>query len=181
VKFNALDLEDAYTVELEPIGDARGWFARAWCGREFAAHGLCDRIAQVNVSYNERKGTLRGMHYQVAPNEEAKVIRCIRGAIFDVIIDLRPKSRTFTRWTGVELDANGRTTLYVPPGFAHGFQTTSDQTEVLYLMSNFHAPDAARGVRFDDPAFAIRWPLPVTAISEKDRQWADFDVRSVQA
>lgn len=174
MRFLATDLAGAFLIELEEHHDERGFFARAWCAHEFEVHGLRSTIAQVNVSYNATKGTLRGLHYQVPPSAEAKTVRCTRGAIFDVIVDLRRDSPTYMRWLGVKLNATQRNMLYVPEGFAHGFQTLEDETEVLYLMSNFHDPQTARGIRFDDPAFAIKWPLPVLSISEKDARWDRF-------
>ena len=174
MKFFATQLAGAYLIELEEHHDERGFFARAWCASEYQAHGLRTTIAQVNVSYNARKGTLRGLHYDVAASVGAKVVRCTRGAMFDVIVDLRAASSTYTRWLGVNLSATQRNMLYIPEGFAHGYQTLEDETEVLYLMSNFHDPQTARGIRFDDPAFAIKWPLPVLSISEKDARWDRF-------
>lgn len=174
MKFLPTDLAGAFFIELEEHHDERGFFARAWCAHEYEVHGLRNTIAQVNVSYNATKGTLRGLHYQVPPSAEAKVVRCTRGAIFDVIVDLRAGSPTYAQWLGVMLNAARRNMLYVPEGFAHGFQTLEDETEVLYLMSNFHDPETARGIRFDDPAFAIEWPLPVLSISEKDARWDRF-------
>jgi dTDP-4-dehydrorhamnose 3,5-epimerase len=177
MQFRETKLRGAYQIELELHADDRGSFARTYCSREFEAHGLNPRIAQCNVSCNDRRGTVRGMHYQAAPHQEAKLIRCSRGALYDVIVDLRPESPTFREWTGVELIAQpGRPSgmLYVPAGFAHGFQTLADDTEVLYQMSEFYAPDAARGFRWNDPAFAIAWPAPVSIISERDRTYPDF-------
>jgi dTDP-4-dehydrorhamnose 3,5-epimerase len=173
--FTETRLEDAYVIDLEPRADERGFFARAWCSREFADHGLSTRLAQCNVSLNGRRGTLRGLHYQAEPHAEVKLVRCTRGAIYDVIVDLRPSSPTFCRWLGVELTAENRTMLYVPEGFAHGYQTLEDDTETFYQVSAFYAPDAERGVRWDDPAFSIEWPYPESPlISEKDRSWPDF-------
>ena len=168
------ELPGAYVIDLEPIEDPRGFFARAWSDEEFAAHGLETQIAQCNVSFNERTGTLRGMHFQRAPHEEVKLIRCTRGALFDVIVDLRPGSPRFCRWLGVELSADNRRALYVPRGFAHGFQTLTDGTEVFYMISTPHVPDAADGVRWNDPAFGIVWPHEPTEISDKDARWPDF-------
>lgn len=161
-------------IEPEPRTDARGFFARTWCRREVAARGLTADIVQVNVSFNVHKGTLRGMHYQDAPHQEAKVVSCSRGALYDVVLDLRPGSATYLRWEAVELDPDNRKMLYVPEGCAHGFQTLADDTEVHYLMSEFYAPSHARGVRHDDPAFAIRWPLPPVHLSDADRSWPDY-------
>jgi dTDP-4-dehydrorhamnose 3,5-epimerase len=174
VKFLPTDLAGAFFIELEEHHDERGFFARAWCADEFEVHRLRSTIVQMNVTYNAKRGTLRGLHYQAAPSEEAKVLRCTRGAIFDVIVDLRVGSPTYTQWLGVNLNATQRNMLYIPEGFAHGYQTLEDETELLYLMSNFHDPATARGIRFDDPAFAIEWPLPVLSISEKDARWDRF-------
>ena len=168
------ELPGAYVINLEPIQDSRGFFARVWGEEELAARGLETEIAQCSVSFSERKGTLRGMHFQRAPHEEVKLVRCTRGALFDVIIDLRPSSQTFCRWIGVELSADNRRTLYVPGGCAHGFQTLTDGTEVFYMISTPHVPEAADGVRWNDPSFGIVWPLEATEISDKDAQWPDF-------
>ena len=169
-------LKGSYIIDPELLSDDRGLFARTWCQREFRAHGLNTNVAQCNISYNAKKGTLRGMHYQTAPFEEAKLARCTAGAIFDVIIDLRPHSATFREWISVELDAGNRRMLYIPEGFAHGFMTLKDNTEVFYQMSEFYMPEYARGVRWDDPAFNIPWPIDVTTISEKDARYPDFRV-----
>jgi dTDP-4-dehydrorhamnose 3,5-epimerase len=175
VIFNETDLPGAYLIDLERREDERGFFARAWCAEEFSEHGLSTRLVQANMSFNVRQGTVRGMHFQVDPHAEAKVVRCTRGAIFDAIIDLRPESETYKRWIGVELDAQGRRALYVPERFAHGFQTLAPDTETMYLVSEFYAPQAEGGVRWDDPAFGIEWPDPANAfLSEKDRNWPDF-------
>lgn len=172
--FTPTRLEGLWVVELEPHADDRGYFARTWCPREFAAQGLETRLAQASVSYNRRRGTLRGMHLQRPPHAEAKVVRCTRGAIWDVAIDLRPDSPTHAQWEAFELTAENGTALYIPQGFAHGFQTLAPETDVFYLISEFHAPEAAAGVRYDDPAFAIAWPLPVSAISGRDAAWPDY-------
>jgi dTDP-4-dehydrorhamnose 3,5-epimerase len=173
--FSETALPGAYVIDLERIEDERGFFARAWCERELTEHGLETRIAQSNVSFNKHKGTLRGMHFQRPPHQETKLIRCIRGGLFDVIIDLRPDSTGYKRWMGVELTADNRRMLYVPRGFAHGFQTLEDDTETFYMVSEFYTPEAEGGVRWDDPAFAVEWPLgPPTEISQKDQQWPDF-------
>jgi dTDP-4-dehydrorhamnose 3,5-epimerase len=168
------ELPGAYVIDLEPIEDSRGFFARAWSVKEFAVHGLETHIAQCNVSFNERTGTLRGMHFQRAPHEEVKVIRCTQGALFDVIVDLRPGSPSFCGWIGVELSGDNRRALYVPGGFAHGFQTLTDGSEVFYMISKPHVPGAADGVRWNDPAFGIVWPLGPTEMSDKDARWPDF-------
>jgi dTDP-4-dehydrorhamnose 3,5-epimerase len=174
MRFLETALKGAFIIELDKQEDERGFFARAWCQREFAARGLNPRLAQCNVSFNRRRGTLRGMHYQVAPYEEAKLVRCTRGAIYDVIIDLRPDSPTFMQWIAVELTADNYRMLYIPERFAHGFQTLEDNTEVFYQMSEFYAPECARGIRWNDPAFAICWPPAERIISERDQQYADF-------
>jgi dTDP-4-dehydrorhamnose 3,5-epimerase len=173
--FHQLKLAGAYRIDLEPREDERGFFARAWCQKEFAEHGLETRIVQSNLSYNRYKGTLRGMHYQAPPHEEVKLVRCIRGSIFDVIIDLRPDSPTYLQWVGVELTAANRQMLYVPRGFAHGFQTLEDDTEVFYHVSEFYHPQAERGVRWNDPRFGIAWPaVEKRIISTKDQSWPDY-------
>jgi dTDP-4-dehydrorhamnose 3,5-epimerase len=172
--FRETKLQGAYIIEPEKIEDERGFFARTWCQNEFREHGLNPSVIQCNISYNAKKGTIRGMHYQAKPHEEVKVVRCTLGAIYDVIIDLRPDSETYKQWVSVELTADSRSMLYVPKGFAHGFQTLTDGAEVSYVMSEFYMPDCARGVRWDDPAFGIRWPLDVSVISEKDKHYSDF-------
>lgn len=169
MKFLPTPLAGAYVIELEPREDDRGFFARSFCQEEFEKLGLNPRIAQTNVSWNKRRGTLRGMHYQAAPYAEAKLVRCTQGAMWDAIIDLRPDSPSFKRWHAVELSAANRRALYVPEGFAQGFQTLADETEVLYLMSQFYRPEAARGVRWDDPAFGIAWPIADPQLSNRDR------------
>lgn len=172
--FEPANLSGAYLIQMERLSDERGFFARAWCQREFEEHGLNPRLVQCNVSYNKKQGTLRGMHYQVAPYKEAKLVRCTSGAIYDVIIDLRPASPTFLQHIGVTLTADERTMLYVPEGFAHGFLTLVDNSEIFYQMSEFYAPEAAQGVRWNDPCFAIDWPMPVQVISQRDATYADF-------
>lgn len=167
-------LKGAYRIELEKFGDDRGFFARTFCQREFTKMGLNPRFVQCNTSVSMKKGVLRGMHYQATPHEEAKLVRCTRGAIWDVIIDLREGSETFGQWVSEELTHSNGRMLYVPEGFAHGFLTLSDDTEVLYQMSEFHMPGYAKGVRWDDPAFGITWPGKVALISEKDRNYPDF-------
>lgn len=174
MKFIETRLKDVRLIEMAPFADSRGWFARAFCEDEFAAHGLETRYPQANAAFNYVKGTLRGMHWQVAPHAEVKVVRCASGAIHDVIVDLRSDSPTYLKWEGYELSFENMRQLYVPKGFAHGYQTLTDSAFVTYLHSVVHAPDAARGCRHDDPAFAIKWPLPVSEISEKDKAWADF-------
>ena len=177
--FTETELSGAYVIDLEPIEDPRGFFARAWSEQELAERGLETRVAQCNVSLNDRKGTVRGMHFQRPPHEEVKLVRCTRGALHDVIVDLRPDSPTLRHWIAVELSERNRRALYVPRGFAHGFQTLADDTEVFYMVSEPYAPESAGGVRWDDPAFGIVWPLGDPAeISEKDRSWPDYFDRS---
>jgi dTDP-4-dehydrorhamnose 3,5-epimerase len=173
--FGPTRLEGAFVIEPERIEDDRGFFARTFCRREFAAHGLQAEFVQCNISYNQRKGTLRGMHYQAAPFQEAKLVRCTSGAIYDVIVDLRPDSSTYTQWTAVELNADNRKMLYIPEDFAHGFLTLTDQSEVFYQMSQYYAPEAARGLRWDDPVFNITWPGPVVEMSSKDQNYPAFE------
>jgi len=168
-------LPNVFEIHLEPKTDERGFFARSWCQREFEAHGLNSDLAQCNVSFNTRRGTLRGIHYQAAPHEETKVVRCTKGAIYDVVVDLRPDSSTFRRWIGVTLTAASRHMIYVPKGCAHGFLTLENDTEIFYQMSQFYDAGSARGVRWDDPAFQIAWPERVEVISERDRTYPDFD------
>ncbi len=172
--FSETQLAGAFLITPERITDKRGFFARSWCTQEFAARGLNPQLVQCNISFNQRKGTLRGMHYQVAPHEETKLVRCTAGALYDVILDIRPASPTFGQWTAVELTADNRTLLYIPPGFAHGFQTLADDTEVFYQMAAFYAPECARGIRWDDPVVGITWPLGVEIISTKDLQYPAF-------
>jgi dTDP-4-dehydrorhamnose 3,5-epimerase len=173
--FNPTPLDGAYTIDLERKGDERGFFARVFCEKEFAAEGLETRFVQVNNSLSADKGTLRGMHYQLPPSQEVKVVRCIRGALWDAILDLRPDSPTFGRWFGAELSAENRRMMYVPRGFAHGFLTLEPDTEAFYLASEFYAPDRERGVRWNDPKFAVEWPAQPAVISDKDAALPDFD------
>ena len=173
--FDETKLPGAFEIRLEPRSDERGFFARTWCQNEFEAHGLNARLVQCSLSFNARKGTLRGMHYQVAPYAETKLVRCTKGAIYDVVLDLRPQSTTFKKWIAVILTAENRNAVYVPEGFAHGFLTLEDETEVLYQMSEFYNAESARGVRWDDPAFQITWPQKVQVISQRDRTYADFE------
>lgn len=168
MKFTPLPLEGAFVIEPEPIADERGFFARTFCRKEFAAHGLNPDLVQCSVSFNKKKGTLRGMHFQKNPHEESKVVRCTMGAIYDVIIDLRPVSPTFKRWVGIELSAVNCKMIYAPQGFAHGFQTLEDNTEVFYQTSEYFHRESASGVRADDPCFSIEWPLAVSSISRRD-------------
>lgn len=175
MKFTPLPLAGAYLIDLEKRGDDRGFFARFFCQEEFARHGLQDRFVQINNSLTARTGTLRGMHYQLPPAAEVKVVRCIRGALHDVILDLRPHSPTFGKSFGADLSAENRSMMYVPEGFAHGFLSLEPDTEALYLVSAPYTPSAERGIRFDDPRFSIRWPATPTELSDKDRAWPDFD------
>lgn len=170
MKFTETSLRGAFVIELEPHVDARGFFARTFCSSEFQTHGLETEFVQCNLSLSHRRGTLRGLHFQWAPWTEAKLVRCIRGGMHDVIVDLRPGSSTFGQHEALELTAENRLALYVPKGFAHGFQTLFDDTEVFYQMSCQHVPEAAAGLRADDPALGIKWPLPLTLMSDKDRK-----------
>jgi len=172
--FGETALKGAYIIDSEMKEDERGFFARSFCMKEFERHGLNPRVAQCNISFNRKKGTLRGMHYQIAPHEEAKLVRCTRGSIYDVIIDLRHHSATFKQWLAVELTATNFRMLYIPKGFAHGFQTLEDNTEVFYQMSEFYYPEYARGIRWDDRAFGIKWPLMKPIMSEKDKSYPLF-------
>lgn len=172
--FHETELPGAFIIEPEKLEDSRGFFAKTWCQHEFEEHGLVLVIAQAKTSFNNKAGTLRGMHYQAAPHGETKLVRCTRGALYDVIVDLRPGSSTYKHWTGVELTALNYRMLYVPVNFAHGFITLEDNTEVNYLVSEFYVPEADRGVRWDDPAFGIKWPRPVEVMSGKDTGWPDF-------
>lgn len=170
----ATDIPGVFIVEPQPHRDERGFFARTWCADEFAAAGLNPALAQCSISFNPAVGTLRGMHYQAAPHAEAKLVRCTMGAIFDVALDLRPDSPAYLRHVGVELSAENRRALYIPEGCAHGFLTLADDSEVFYQISVPYAPGSARGARFDDPAFGIRWPGPAKVISARDRAYPDF-------
>lgn len=174
MKFIETELPGAYILELEKRGDERGFFARTWCQHEFEEHGLVADVVQQNTSVSKYKGTLRGMHYQVAPHRETKLVRCTKGSLFDVIIDLRPDSSTYKQWLSVELTEDNYKMLYVPRDFAHGFITLSDDTEATYLVSAFYAPDAERGIRYNDPQFGIQWPGTVHTISDKDASWPLF-------
>jgi dTDP-4-dehydrorhamnose 3,5-epimerase len=174
--FTETELKGAFVVGVRKIEDERGFFARGWCRKELEGAGLNPNLAQINLASSLKKGTLRGMHFQVAPDAEAKLVRCTRGSIFDVIVDLRPDSPTHGRWIGVDLSAENYLMLYVPEGFAHGYQTLTDDAEMYYMTSAFYAPSAARGVRFDDPAFGIQWPLPVAVISDADKRWPEYRI-----
>jgi dTDP-4-dehydrorhamnose 3,5-epimerase len=193
--FTETKLKGAYIIDIEKLEDERGFFARSYCSREFEAHGLNPRLVQCNISFSSKRGTLRGMHYQSAPYEEAKLVRCVRGSIYDVIIDIRPDSATYCQWIALELaapcsrlpapcspstafcspqTAHCYRMLYISEGFAHGFLTLEDTTEVFYQMSEFHAPEYARGFKWDDPAFGIFWPSTINVISERDRTYPGF-------
>lgn len=175
MKFTETKLKGAYIIEPELITDERGFFARSWCQQEFEKRGLNPKLVQCNISFNHKKGTLRGMHYQAKPYEEAKLVRCTKGGIYDVIIDLRAESPTFKQWDAVELTAENYQMLYVPEGFAHGFQTLVDNSEVFYQISEFYHPESARGVRWDEPIFGIEWPDEERrVISDKDGIYPDF-------
>jgi len=175
--FTETKLKGAYLIDWELRNDERGFFTRSFCQHEFATLGLKTSIAQCNISFNKNRGTLRGMHFQITPRAEAKLVQCTRGAIYDVIIDLRPDSLSYCAWTGVELTADSHRMLYIPEGFAHGFQTLDDNVEVFYHMFEFYSPDHARGVRWDDPAFGVIWPLPNPIISERDGSYPLFEKR----
>jgi dTDP-4-dehydrorhamnose 3,5-epimerase len=175
MKFIETELKGAFLIDPELLEDERGFFARTWCRKEFEQHGINSDWVQCSISYNKCKGTLRGMHYQVAPYAEAKLVRCTMGAIYDVIIDLRPDSKTCRQWIPAELSAENRKMIYIPQGFAHGFQTLVDNTEVFYQMSEFYAPEYARAVRWNDPQFKILWPGSDRTMSEKDQKIEDFD------
>lgn len=175
--FKETNLKGAFVIELEKREDERGFFARTWCKKEFEANGLETGQVQANLSLSRKSGTLRGMHYQVAPYEETKLVRCTKGALYDVIIDLRPNSPTYKQWFGVELTEANYKMLYVPKGFAHGFQTLVDNVEVFYLVTQFFSPSAERGVRWNDPKFGIKWPdVNIRTVSEKDKNWPDYNL-----
>lgn len=175
MRFAETPLPGAYVIEPEPRVDERGFFARVFCTDELARHGLEPHVAQINDSLSREAGTLRGLHYQLPPAAETKLVRCIQGAVWDVILDLRRESATFGRWFGIELTAENRTMLYVPRGFAHGFVTLVPDTEIVYVVSHPYAPEYERGIRWNDPAFSIDWPVEPVVISEKDRSLPDFD------
>jgi dTDP-4-dehydrorhamnose 3,5-epimerase len=176
VRFEELALKGAYLVKIEPAADERGFFARTFCEDEFAARRLITGLSQASISFNGRRGTVRGMHFSVVPYAETKLVRCTAGAIHDVIVDLRPDSATYRDTIGIELSAGNRQALYIPTGFAHGFQTLKDETEVLYLIDTPYVVSAARGIRWNDPAIKIDWPEPITMISERDRQFPDWKI-----
>lgn len=174
---HATKLPGVFEIQPEPIYDERGFFARTWCSEEFKRHGLSSKLVQCSVSYNAKKGTLRGMHLQDAPYAEVKLVRCARGAVYDVVVDLRISSPTFRDWVAMTLTAAKRNMAYVPEGCAHGFLTLEDDTEVFYQMSEYYHPEASKGVRWDDPAFGIAWPGEVLVISERDRTLPDFEYK----
>ena len=169
--FHETPIKGAFIVDLDMRSDDRGFFARSFCAREFEEHGLSPRVVQANLAYNHHKGTVRGMHYQVAPASGSKFIRCVGGAVWDVIVDLRPDSPTLHQSFGVELSAENRRAIYVPEMCAHGYQSLVDGTEMLYLVDEYYAPDCERGIRHDDPAAPVAWPLPVTAVNDRDQSW----------
>jgi dTDP-4-dehydrorhamnose 3,5-epimerase len=176
MKFTETKISGAYLIEIEAMVDERGFFARSFCTNEFQQHGLNANFVQCNVSFTSQRGTIRGMHYQIAPDTETKLVRCTKGAIYDVILDLRPSSPTFKQWVATELNADNHQMFYIPPGCAHGFQTLVDDTEVFYQMAGVYIPDAARGVRWDDPAFEIEMPLMVSVINQRDRNYLNFTI-----
>jgi len=175
MKFTETPLKGAYTIDLEKKGDDRGFFARFFCKNELAEQGLNNEIVQINNSLSQNKGTLRGFHYQLPPFEEDKIVRCLHGSLYDVIIDLRKDSQTFGQWFGAELTAENRKMMYVPKGFAHGLITLEPNTEILYMVTQFYAPEYERGIRWNDPKFNVQWPIEPVEISEKDRNQPDFD------
>jgi len=174
--FHKTRIPGVFEIHLEPKSDERGFFARSWCQKEFESHGLNSKVMQCNVSFNSRKGTLRGVHYQTAPYAETKIVRCTRGAIYDVVVDLRAQSPTFKLWVALVLTATDRNMVYIPEGCAHGFLTLENETEVFYQMSEVYHAESARGVRWDDPAFQIVWPATVEVISERDRSYPNFEL-----
>ena len=175
MKFLPLPLQGAFLIEPEPVTDKRGFFARSFCANEFERHGLETRFVQCNISFNKKKGTLRGMHFQGAQYKETKLVRCTTGSIYDVIVDIRQESSTYKKWFATDLSAASRRMLYVPNGFAHGFLTLEDNTEVFYQMTEIYHPEYSRGVRWDDPELAIDWPQEVIIVSDRDQQYPDFD------
>lgn len=172
--FRETNISGVFEIDVEPIRDERGFFARTWCQEEFEGMGLNSRSVQCNISFNPRKGTLRGMHYQAAPHAESKLVRCTKGAVYDVVLDLRPQSATFKDWVAVTLTAEKRNMIHIPEGCAHGFLTLEETTEVFYQMSEYYNAESARGVRWNDPAFKITWPGEVKMISDRDRNYANF-------
>ena len=172
--FHKTMLEGAYIIEIQKHEDERGFFSRSWCKKEYDDHGLNSSLVQENIGFSIKKGTLRGLHYQISPYEEVKVVRCTKGAIYDVIVDLRPDSKTYKKWLSIELNGDNRSILYVPEGFAQGYITLSNHTEMCYHTSQFYAPNFARGIRYDDSSFAIDWPIEVAVISEADKNWPNY-------
>ena len=179
MKFTETNLKGAFIIEVNKLEDARGFFGRLWCHDEMKNHNLKTNIIQANVSFNKYKGTLRGMHFQCHPYQETKLVRCTKGAVYDVIIDLRPDSQTFKKWFGVELNENNFKMIYVPENFAHGFITLRDNSEVYYLVTQYYIKDAERGIRWNDPTFNIKWPIKMNSISEKDNNHIDFDLKYI--
>jgi dTDP-4-dehydrorhamnose 3,5-epimerase len=175
MRFTETKLAGVFIVDIEAVDDERGFFARSWCAREFAAHGLNSDLVQCNISYNRFAGTLRGMHYQRAPHEEVKLVRCIRGRAWDVVVDLRPESPSCRQWTSIELSADNHRMVYIPAGVAHGFQTLAPDTELFYQMGSFYEPAAAAGVRWDDPVLGVDWPLRDPIVSDRDRAFPLLD------
>lgn len=167
-------LSGAFVIKPEKKLDDRGFFARSWCQKEFHNYGLCDVFAQSNISFNKSKGTVRGMHYQDHPHWEVKLVRCTKGVIYDVIVDLRIESKTYGNWVGIELSEYNHNSFYIPEGFAHGYQTLTDNAEIIYFVSKFYVPEAERGIRWDDPFINIKWPLDITCVSDRDSQWPDY-------
>jgi dTDP-4-dehydrorhamnose 3,5-epimerase len=174
--FTETRLKGAFTIQLEKRGDERGFFARTFCQNEFSNHDLNPQLSQANLAYSRFKGTLRGMHYQAGPHAEAKLVRCTKGAVFDVAVDLRPGSATYCQWFGVTLSSDNYKMFYIPEEFAHGYMTIEDHCELTYMVSAFYTPHAERGIRWDDPAFNIKWPFSPKIISDKDKRWADFKI-----
>jgi len=178
--FTETKLKGAFIIEIKKLEDERGFFGRAWCQKEFEEHGLNGNICQINTSYTKNKGTIRGLHYQVNPYQETKFLRCTRGRIFDIIIDLRPDSPTFMQWIGNELSSDNYKMVYVPENFAHGILTLEDNSEVYYPVTQFYTQGAERGIRWNDPAFNIKWPVEVEIVSEKDNSHPDFDISHIK-
>lgn len=181
MRFTPLSLKDAWLVEIEPLADDRGFFARTFCKREMAEHGLSHELIQLSTSFTKHRGTLRGLHYQIPPVQETKLVRVTAGAIWDAIIDLRPGSPTFLQWVGIEISGENRRQLYVPPGFGHGWQALTDNVEVLYQMNEFYHPETVRATRYDDPTFCIPWPVPRPILSDRDRDAPAFDLAQHRA
>jgi dTDP-4-dehydrorhamnose 3,5-epimerase len=172
--FTPTEIQGVLVIVIEPFEDDRGFNARSWCAREFEEHGVAARMVQANIISNRKRGTLRGLHWQAAPHPQNKLFRCVRGSVYDVVVDMRPESATYMRWISVELSAGSYRHLLIPEDCAQGFQTLEDDTELVYQVSDFHAPETERGIRFDDPSLGIEWPLQVTNISEKDKAWPDL-------